>query len=42
MSYQTDRRSRTRAIGVYVTLLMIGTALGFLIRFGVITDHIFW
>ena len=42
MSYQTDRRSRTRAIGVYVTLLMIGAALGFLVRFGVITDHILW
>ncbi|TCP95874.1 hypothetical protein C8J46_11129 [Sphingomonas sp. PP-F2F-A104-K0414] len=42
MSYQTDRRSRTRAIAVYVTLLMIGAALGFLVRFGVITDHILW
>ena len=42
MSYQTDRRSRTRAIAMYVTLLMIGAALGFLVRFGVITDHILW
>lgn len=42
MSYQTDCRSRTRAIGVYVTLLMIGAALGCLVRFGVITDHILW
>ena len=42
MSYQTDRRSRTRAIAVYVTLLMIGAALSFLVRFGVITDHILW
>jgi len=42
MSYQTDRRSRTRAIAVYVTLLVIGTALGVLVRFGVITDHILW
>lgn len=42
MRYQTDRRSRTRAIAVYATLLIIGAALGFLVRFGVITDHIFW
>jgi hypothetical protein len=42
MSYQTDRRSRTRAIAVYVTLLMIGAALGFLVSFGVITDHLLW
>ena len=39
MSYQTDRRSRTRAITVYVALLFIGAALGFLVRFGVITDR---
>lgn len=42
MSYQTDRRSRTRAIAVYLTLLLIGAMLGFLVRFGVITDHMLW
>ena len=42
MSYQTDSQSRTRAIAMYVTLLMIGAALGFLVRFGVITDHMLW
>jgi len=42
MGYQTDRRSRTRAIAVYMTLLMIGAALGLLVRFGVITDNILW
>jgi len=42
MSYQTDRRSRTRAIAVYVALLCVGAALGFLVRLGVITDHILW
>lgn len=42
MSYKTDRRSRTQAIAVYGVLLLIGVVLGFLVRFGVITDHIFW
>lgn len=42
MSYQTDRRSRIRAIAVYVALLCVGAALGFLVRLGVITDHILW
>ncbi len=42
MSYQTDSRSRTRAITVYAVLLFIGAALGFLVRFDVITDHILW
>ncbi len=42
MSYQTDRRSRTRAITVYAALLVTGAALGFLVRFGVITDHMLW
>ncbi len=42
MSYQTDRRSRTRAIAMYLTLLLIGAMLGFLVRFGVITDHMLW
>jgi len=42
MGYQTDRRSRTRTIAVYLTLLLIGAALGFLVGFGVITDHILW
>ena len=42
MSYQTDRRGRTRAISVYLALLSIGAALGLLVRFGVITDHVFW
>jgi len=27
---------------VYAVLLFIGAALGFLVRFGVITDHILW
>ncbi len=39
MSYRTDHRSRTRAIAVYLTLLLVGAALGFLVRSGVITDH---
>lgn len=42
MGYQTDRRSRTRAIAVYVALLFIGAVLGVLVRLGVITDHILW
>lgn len=42
MSYQTDHRSRTRAIAVYVALLCVGAALSFLVRLGVITDHILW
>ncbi|MBD8548061.1 hypothetical protein [Sphingomonas sp. CFBP 8760] len=42
MGYRTDRRSRTRAIAVYLTLLLIGATLGFLVRFGVITDHMLW
>ncbi len=42
MSYQTDRRSRTRAIAMYGVLLLIGAVLGFLVRSGVITDHILW
>jgi len=42
MSYQTDRRSRTLAIAVYLALLFIGATLGFLVRFGVITDHMLW
>lgn len=42
MRYQTDHRSRTRAIAVYLTLLFIGAMLGFLVRFGVITDHMLW
>ena len=42
MSYQMDRRSRTRAIAVYLTLLIIGATLGFLVRFEVITDHMLW
>ncbi len=42
MSYRTDRRSRTRAIAVYLSLLFTGTMLGFLVRFGVITDHMLW
>lgn len=42
MSYKTDSRSRTRAIVVYVALLLIGATLGFLVRSGVITDHILW
>jgi hypothetical protein len=42
MRYQTDRRSRTRAIALYVSLLFIGAALGFLVRFGLITDHMLW
>jgi len=42
MSYQTDCRSRTRAITVYLTLLLIGATLGFLVSSGVITDHMLW
>jgi hypothetical protein len=42
MSYNTDHRSRTRAIAVYGAIVSIGAALGFLIRAGVITDHILW
>jgi len=42
MSYQTNRRSQTRAIAVYVTLLCVGAVLGFLVGLGVITDHILW
>jgi len=42
MSYEMDRRSRTQAIAVYLTLLLIGATLGFLVRFGVITDHMLW
>lgn len=42
MSYETDNRSRTRAIAVYTALLCIGAALGLLVRSGVITDHILW
>jgi len=42
MSYETDYRSRTRAIAVYGAILCIGAALGFLVRAGVITDHILW
>ncbi len=42
MSYETDYRSRTRAIAVYGAIVCIGAALGFLVRAGVITDHILW
>jgi len=42
MSYKTDHRSRTRAIAVYGVIVCIGAALGFLVRAGVITDHILW
>ncbi|TCM10371.1 hypothetical protein [Sphingomonas sp. PP-CC-3G-468] len=42
MSYKTDHRSRTQAIVVYGTIVCIGAALGFLVRAGVITDHILW
>ncbi len=42
MSYRTDRRSRTRAIVVYLTLVFIGATLGLLVRSGVITDHMLW
>ncbi|MDR6126572.1 hypothetical protein QE361_003688 [Sphingomonas sp. SORGH_AS802] len=42
MSYQTDRRSRMRAVAVYLTLLLISATLGLLVRFGVITDHMLW
>ena len=42
MSYQTDRRSRTRAIAVYMAFLCVGAVLGLLVRLGVITDHILW
>jgi hypothetical protein len=42
MSYQTDRRSRTRAIATYGVLLFVGAALGVVVRLGVITDHLLW
>ena len=42
MSYETDSRSRTRAIAVYGAIVCIGAALGVLVRAGVITDHILW
>jgi hypothetical protein len=42
MSYETDNRSRTRAIAVYGVVLCVGAALGLLVRFGVITDHMLW
>jgi hypothetical protein len=42
MSYETDQRSRTRAIAVYAALLFVGMVLGLLVRAGVITDHMLW
>lgn len=42
MSYQTDHRSRTKAVAIYLALLFIGAALGFLVRYGIITDHMLW
>jgi hypothetical protein len=42
MSYETDRRSRTRAIAVYAAVICVGAALGLLVRTGVITDHLLW
>jgi len=42
MSYETDYRSRTRAIAVYGAVLCVGAALGLLVRAGVITDHLLW
>jgi hypothetical protein len=42
MSYQTDSRSRTRAIAVYGAVICVATVLGLLVRAGVITDHILW
>ena len=42
MSYETDRRSRTRAIAVYAAIVCLGASLGLLVRSGVITDHMFW
>ncbi|MES3153750.1 hypothetical protein [Sphingomonas faeni] len=42
MRYETDHRSRTRAIAVYGAIVCVGAALGFLVRAGVITEHILW
>ena len=42
LSYKTDYRSRTRAIAVYGAILCVGAGLGFLVRAGVITDHLLW
>jgi hypothetical protein len=42
MSYKTDCRSRTRAIAAYGAVPCVGAALGFLVRAGVITDHLLW
>jgi hypothetical protein len=42
MSYKMDHRSRTRAVAVYGVLICVGAALGFIVRAGVITDHILW
>lgn len=42
MAYQTDNRSRTRAIAVYGAVICVAIVLGLLVRAGVITDHILW
>jgi hypothetical protein len=42
MSYDTDNRSRMRAVAVYAAILCVGASLGLLVRSGVITDHLLW
>lgn len=42
MTYQTDNLSRALAIAVYGAVICVAIVLGFLVRAGVITDHILW
>ncbi|WP_272944233.1 hypothetical protein [Sphingomonas phyllosphaerae] len=42
MVYETDRRSRTKALVTYAAALFFAAILGLLVRVGVITDHILW
>ena len=42
MSYETDHRSRTRAIAAYGAVICVAILLGLLVRARVIAKHFLW